>query len=31
MTYCYFKEPAKSFLFPNTNKGIPPKLLFCNN
>jgi hypothetical protein len=28
MTYCYFKDPTRSFLFPKTNKGIPDKLLF---
>ena len=31
ITSCSFSEPAKSFLFPNTRRGIPAKLLFSSN
>lgn len=31
ITYCYFSDPAMSFLFPKTNNGIPAKLLLWSN
>lgn len=31
ITSCYLRQPAKSFLFPITNKGIPDKLLFWSS
>lgn len=31
ITYCYFKQPARSFLLPRTNNGIPDRDLYWSN